>query len=38
MRIRELFFGKRPSQRVAIMTGELAGWPSVKTEAFLRQT
>lgn len=38
MRIRELFFGKRPSQRVAIMTGELAGWPSVKAEASLRQT
>lgn len=38
MGIRELFFGKRPSQRVAIMTGELAGWPSVKTEASLRQT
>lgn len=38
MSIRELFLGKRPSQRVAIMTGVLAGWPSVKTEASLRQT
>lgn len=38
MSIRELFFGKRPSQRVAIMTGELAGWPSEKTEASLRLT